>query len=165
MSEFDAESEKPSKSQLKRDMTALQALGEELIDLPASQMASIPMPENLREAIEAARLLKSREAIRRQAQRIGKLMREIDPAEIRHALQKLKMGKTQETKHFHEVEQLREQLIENGDTALNSIINSYPDLDRQHLRQLIRNAKKDREKGKKTGAELELFKFLRELLS
>ncbi len=164
MSEFSTDSEKPSKSQLKRDMTALQKLGEELIDLPASQLASIPMPESLRDAIEEARLLKSREAIRRQAQRIGKLMREIDPADIRQALQKLKMSKVQDAKHFQKIEQIREQLISEGDAALSVLMASYPDLDRQHLRQLVRNAKKDREKGKKTGAELELFKYLRGLL-
>lgn len=164
MSEINPESEKPSKSQLKRDMTALQALGEELIDLPAGQLANIPMPDNLREAIQEAKLLKSHEAIRRQAQRIGKLMREIDPADIRQALQKIKMGRVKEAQDFHEIEELREQLITEGDAALTNLMTSHPELDRQYLRQLIRNAQKDRKKGKKTGAELELFRFLRELL-
>ena len=156
--------EKPSKSQRKREMTALQELGEELIALPASKLAKIPMPENLEEAIKEARTLKSHEAIRRQAQRIGKLMREIDPNEIKQALQKLKMGHAKETEHFHDVEEWREKLITKGDSALSQLMAVYPTLDRQHLRQLARNAKKDREQHKKTGAELELFKFLRQLL-
>ncbi|MFZ2316007.1 MAG: ribosome biogenesis factor YjgA [Gammaproteobacteria bacterium] len=156
--------EKPSKSQLKREMTALQELGEELIALPASKLAKIPMPENLEDAINEARSLKSHEAIRRQAQRIGKLMREIDPTEIRQALQKLKMGHAKETQHFHDVEHWRDKLIAEGDDALSQLMDAHPAIDRQHLRQLVRNAKKDRDKQKKTGAELELFNFLRKLL-
>ena len=82
-----ADLEKPSKSQRKREATALQSLGETLVALKPAQLARIPLPDELREAVLAARQMQQRGARKRQLQYIGKLMRRIDPEPIRTALE------------------------------------------------------------------------------
>ncbi|MDR2000006.1 MAG: DUF615 domain-containing protein, partial [Zoogloeaceae bacterium] len=81
--------ERPSKSQLKRDMAALQTLGERLIELSKEQLTKIDMPEELREATRDAQRFTKHEARRRQLQYIGKLMRNIDPAPIQAAIDEI----------------------------------------------------------------------------
>ena len=76
----------PSKSQRKRDMHALQELGEELVALQPARLRSLALPESLLEAIEQAQRISSREGRRRQLQLIGKLMRQVDADPIRDAL-------------------------------------------------------------------------------
>src|SRR6185312_5207679 len=85
----DKHPERPTKSALKRQMTALQKMGEILVALPESQLKKIPLENPLHDAIYAARSLKSHEAKRRQMQYIGKLMRKIDPLPIEIALEKI----------------------------------------------------------------------------
>ena len=82
--------EKPSKTQRKKDMISLQKLGETLLGLSKSQIAKIPLPEDLLEALDLAHSLKSHEAKRRQMQYIGRLMRDIDPQPIQKALKNIK---------------------------------------------------------------------------
>jgi len=81
-----------SKTQRKKDMKALQNLGETLMNLPATQLAKIPLPEDLLELIHFARTLKSHEAKRRHLQYVGKKMRHVDCEEIILALAKIKFG-------------------------------------------------------------------------
>ena len=81
---------KPSKSARKREYLALQKLGEELISLKESDLASLPLDENLLEAVLEARQIKAHGAMRRQKQYIGKLMRHIDPEPLRIGMVKLR---------------------------------------------------------------------------
>src|SRR5512137_1939906 len=82
----DEDTSPPSKSQRKRDMHALQALGAELVRLRRDQLQRIELPEELREAIEFARRVTSHEGRRRHMQYVGKLMRQVDADAIRAAL-------------------------------------------------------------------------------
>lgn len=81
---------KPSKSARKREYIALQKLGEELITLRESDLDSLPIDDNLREAVLEAKQMKAHGALRRQKQYIGKLMRHIDPEPIRSEMAKLR---------------------------------------------------------------------------
>ena len=81
---------KPSKSARKREYLALQKLGEELIALKQSELDSLPLDENLLEAVVEAQQIKARGALRRQKQYIGKLMRHIDPEPLRLEIAKLR---------------------------------------------------------------------------
>ena len=83
---------KPSKSARKREHIALQKLGEELITLKRSDIDSLPLEDNLRDAILEAQKIKSHGALRRQKQYIGKLMRYIDPEPLRSEIEKLRRG-------------------------------------------------------------------------
>ncbi len=81
---------KPSKSARKREYLALQKLGEELVTLREADLLSLPLDEDLLEAVQEARRIKAHGALRRQKQYIGKLMRHVDPEPISAALERLR---------------------------------------------------------------------------
>ena len=151
--------QRESKTRRKNQMIALQKLGETLVALPAAQLAQIPLDSRLAEAIAAARTYTKHEAIRRQLQYIGKLMREIDPQPIQAALEKLQSKNKQATAQFHQVERWRDKLIAEGDDALKPFLEQYPIADYVHLRQLIRQAQQA-----KAGAETQLFRYLKQIV-
>ncbi|WJW74870.1 ribosome biogenesis factor YjgA [Thiohalobacter sp. IOR34] len=157
-----AEHQPPSKSQRKRDSQALRALGETLVGLPESRLAQIELPETLREAVDLARRIKAHGGRKRQLQYIGKLLRGMDAAPIQAALEAMRQQDARASRRFHQLEALRERLIEDGDAALGALFESYPQADRQHLRQLIRQAQRDRGADKSRGPRA-LFRYLREL--
>ncbi len=151
-----------SKSEMKRDMEELQKLGEELADLTPNALAKIPLDEEMLEAIANANRFKN-EARRRQLQYIGKMMRSIDVEPIKAALDKLRNKHSQVTVMMKKLEQKRDNLISNGDKALNELLTEYPDADRQRLRQLIRQANKEKEQNKPPKAFREIFQILKDL--
>ncbi len=155
--------DQPSKSQKKRDMTALQVLGQALVELPADRLAKIEMPDALRIALADARRFTKHEAKRRQMQYIGKLMRTIDPAPFQDAVDALAGVSALENARFRRIERLRTVLIENEAAALTEIAAAHPGADLQHLRQLRRNAQKEQELAKPPRAFREIFRVLREL--
>ncbi|MGE4506027.1 MAG: ribosome biogenesis factor YjgA, partial [Desulfovibrionaceae bacterium] len=88
----------PSRSQKKRDATALQALGEELAALGRESLRKAPLPPDIKEALLEARAMASHEARRRQMQFVGKLMREADTSAIRDFLERHREGKSRADK-------------------------------------------------------------------
>lgn len=152
----------PSKSQLKRDMTALQDLGAELVELSRERLAKIDMPERLRDALVEAQRITKHEARRRQMQYIGKIMRDVDAAPLREAINAIKGVSAAANARQHRLEQLRVRLMED-EAAFGDLARDYPGADIQHLRQLRRNALKEAEQGKPPRAFRELFRQLREL--
>ena len=155
--------EKPSKSELTREMTALQELGEAIVKLSDGEFSTIPLEGELLAAITVARRLKSGEGLRRQLQYIGKLMRLVDSAAIAAAYEELQNGRQQRNQQFHALEQLRDEIIATGLPAMEKVLADYPNTDRQHLRQLITAAVKEREQQKPPAAARKLFRYLREL--
>ena len=154
-----------SKTQMKKRMLELQALGESLIDLTPNQYLSVPMPDNLRRAVDAARGMTKRGALHRQRQYIGRVMRDVDPAPIRAALDKIRNQDRQAARQFHRVEALRERLLaEDGDAELTRVCDAYPQADRQTLRQKLRAARREIATGKPAGARRALFRFLDAML-
>lgn len=164
--QFDGEDEEiiyVSKSQLKRESHALQAMGEELVALPAAKLAKIPMPDELAEAVAMARKIKARSGLKRQLQYIGKIMRSIDAEPIAQALDDLKNAAGKETAKFHRLERWRDRLVAEGDSAFGELLEEFPSADRQHLRQLVRNAQREAAKNKPPKSAREIFRYLREL--
>ena len=161
--EFDEELA-PSKSARKREMTARQELGEALCKLSAKELAKIPIEsEELLEAIEESHRISHKSGLRRHRQYIGKLMRRIDPQPIQEAMDRLYQERQQGAKAFQEIEQLRDTLIRDGDKALSGVIDRFPQADRQHLRQLVREAQREKKADKPPAASRRLFRYLREL--
>jgi len=152
-----------SKSQLKRESLALQTLGEELVALPAAKLSKIPMPDELAEAVSLARKIKARGGLKRQLQYIGKIMRSIDAEPIEKAMNDLKNAAGKEAAKFHRLEQWRDRLLADGDSALGELIEEFPSADRQHLRQLVRNAQREAAKNKPPKSAREIFHYLRDL--
>tara|TARA_R110001592_G_scaffold52649_10_gene161417 strand:- start:15044 stop:15586 length:543 start_codon:yes stop_codon:yes gene_type:complete len=151
-----------SKSQIKREMTALQDLGKKLIDLKESQLAKMPISDELLRAVKESRNITQREATRRHLQYIGKLMRDEDSEAIQYALDEFDSSSQRFTQTIHELELWRTRLIEESSPAVTEYIEKYPKTDVQYLRQLIRNTIKDQKNNKNTGAAKKLFQYLRD---
>lgn len=151
-----------SKTELKRDMEELQKLGEELVGLKPSVLEKFPIPEDLAHAISDAQRFKN-EARRRQLQYIGKVMRNIDIEPLQAALDKYRNKHSQASAELHKLEQLRDSVIEQGDVAINQVLDLYPSADRQQLRQLARQANKEKKQSKPPRAYREIFQILKAL--
>ena len=157
--------ERPSKSQVKREMLRLQDLGEDLTRLNPDTLESIPMSDRLADALREMRRLTKHEARRRQLQFIGKLMRSEDAEAIAGALQRLEAGSAARKRRLHELENWRDRMIDEGDEAVAQFVVAFPDANPQQIRQLVRGARKEREMDKPPAASRKLFRYLREILS
>ncbi len=155
--------EAPSKSQVKRDLKALQDLGEALVPLPESQLRSIPLPEKLLDAVLQAKTIRAHGGLKRQLQYIGKLMREVDAEPIRAFLEQQAQQARTQNQQFHRLESLRDELLTEGDPAVQTYCEKHPEADRQRLRQWIRQAQKEAQQQKPPKAARQLFQYLREL--
>jgi ribosome-associated protein len=149
----------PSRSQLKRDSQKLRDIGEQLVLMPNAHLDKITLESSLLAAIKEARRLKNSDARRRQIQYIGKLMRNMDLTEIKYSVEKLNHQSQTFRQHFAMLEQWRDRLIEDGNSAIEEFLIAYPNADRQKIRNLSRQAGR-----KKTGsAKTKLFKYLKEI--
>ena len=168
-SEFDIDQDEPeyvSKTQLKSESKALQKLGESLVNLGAAALEKIPMDDELEDAVNIAR-------------RINKKERRLSPSTpvywqthtfagclkpIEQALFEIQNSHQRATQQFHQMENTRDNLLNEGDDAINELLNEHDHLDRQKLRQLVRAAAKQKEQNKPPKAARELFQYLKENL-
>lgn len=161
----DQEPEFKSKTQLKNEMRAIQKVGEQLVALGPAALDKMPLDAELAEAVALARRIdKKKEGYRRQLQLIGKMMRHRDTQPIEQALEQLQMSHRQATSQFHHIEQARDRVLSQGDSAINALLTEYPQLDRQKLRQLYRQAQKQKEQNSPPKAARELFQYLKQQL-
>jgi len=155
--------EKPSKTQRKREMHELQALGVRLVELNSEQLDAVALPEDLRDAVERAQRITKHEARRRQLQYIGRLMRSVDPGPIREKLKVWDGVSTEETARVHRIERWRDKLLED-DGTIGALVRAHPGIDTQRLRSLVRNARDERKAGRPPRAYRELFRALRDII-
>lgn len=153
----------PSKSQLKRDSQHMIDVGEEILKLSREDMQSLQLPDELNEAVSSALKIKSRSGLKRQRLYIGKLLRSMDSEDIETQLKKIQHRHDTNTAHFKRLEKWRDSLIENDKTTLDQVISYYPEIDRQHINQLVRAAHREKQQDKPPAASRKLFKYLREL--
>jgi ribosome-associated protein len=147
--------EGPSKSLLKRQSHDLQALGEQLVELPQDELDALSLPEPLRDAVMLARRITAHGGLYRQKQFIGKLMRKIDSEPIRQALDARRERHSAAARRFHMIERWRARLIDEP-SALDEFMQSFPAADRSLVTRLIAQARheRDRKKPPKTAREL-----------
>ena len=134
--------ERPSKTQLKKAMHELQDLGEALVALPDDRVTALALPDSLLSAVQEYKRTRSHEGRRRQMQYVGKLMRRIDPAPIREAVAAMRLGQARDALQLHQAEDWRARLVAD-DEALDGWTAAFPATDLQHLRSLVRAARKD----------------------
>jgi len=152
-----------SRTQLKKEATALQKLGEKLITLSDDQISRMALPSGLIEAITTIRSIKSRGAHRRQLQYIGTLMRSVDREPIEKAILEIEQGAYRQAKAFHRIESWRDRLVAGEDAVLEDILETFPDADRQRLGQLVRSARKEKKKNAPPKSARNLFRYLKDL--
>ncbi|OFO38235.1 hypothetical protein HMPREF3047_07685 [Neisseria sp. HMSC075C10] len=144
---FEQEDEWVSKTQMKKQMNDLQALGMELTKLSNDTLKKIGLDEELFEAIATYKKITSNSALKRQAQFIGRLMRDTDPAPIEAYLAKLRGDNAAHNAFLQRVEQARTRLLAD-DGAIPQFMANFPQADAGKLRTLIRNTKKEQEQNK-----------------
>lgn len=155
--------DKPSKNARKREQQALQELGEHLIPLKPAELDSIGLSEDLLEAVRAAARMKSHEALRRQKQYIGKLMRQSDAELIRARLAGLGARDRAEKQMFARAEKWRDRLLTGGPEALDSFESATGSID-EALRELLRRlAVAGNERAEKT-LKREVFRRIHAIL-
>ncbi|MFP4261729.1 MAG: ribosome biogenesis factor YjgA [Halomonas sp.] len=154
--------ERPSKSRLKREMHALQTLGEQIIAMTPAERARFPLSDDMLAAVEETARIRSHEGRRRHMQYVGKLMRREDLAAIRAVHDEIEQERLRRDHAFHRLERWRDRLVEESDPAVEAFVADYPDADRQALRQLIRNARRERDHNKPPASARKLFKLIRE---
>lgn len=146
-------------------MTVLQKLGEELVNEARDRVKRVPMPEDVRDAILECQLIKDHEGRRRQLQYVGKKMRTLDEEEvaaIQRTIDSWKGLSKADTAAMHAMERRRDKLLAD-DKALTVLLSENPELDVQHLRTLIRNARKEQAENKPPKAYREIFQILKQI--
>jgi len=151
-----------SKSQMKREMLALQSLGEKLLELSADQLAQLNLPEDLINALLQGKQIKKHGAKRRQLQYIGRLMRGVDADEIQAQYENVTQHSAQAVQQLHKIEKWRERLLHEGDEAIQALVEEFPNIDRNHLRQLIRTAKQEHSQNKPPRAYRKIFQLIKD---
>ncbi|MDR3385734.1 MAG: ribosome biogenesis factor YjgA [Rudaea sp.] len=161
----DAETDEVSRSQRRREALDVLKLAHALVGLSDAQLARVPLSDDLRDEVVRARAVTQQIARKRQTQFLAKHLRrredELEP--IRAALEHDRDHSRRESANLHRIEAWRERLIAEGDDALNEFLQHFPQCDRQHLRQLSRQARAERSANKAPHAFRELFRVLREL--
>jgi ribosome-associated protein len=157
----------PSKTRLKQQSHDLQKLGMALADLSDARLARLDLPERLLDALVEYRNTRTHEGRRRQLQYVGKLMREVDDAPLREAVAESKLGSARDTLLLHEAERWRDALLAD-DEALTHWMTEHAACDAQHLRSLVRAARREAAlppEQRNPRSMRELFQFIRPLLA
>jgi ribosome-associated protein len=144
-------------------MKDLQDLGAALVKLSKDQLARIDMPESLRDAIMECRGFTRHEAIRRQLQYIGRIMRDIDAGPIAAQLAEIEAPSRRQTALFHVAERWRADLVEQPD-AIARFVKEYPEADPHRLRELAEEAREEKRTSKPPRRYRELFHVLNAFL-
>ena len=155
-----------SRSQKKRESTAMQRLGEELAELSPSTLATFGLPPELAEALAFWRTLKTHEAKRRHMQYIGRLVRELDEPELVIAhMDRLHDNKQRENRQFKHIEEIRAALLQADENAraqaFEDALTRLPHVEAPRLRHLVEAALVEREKKRPPRAFRELFRYLK----
>lgn len=154
----------PSKSELKRQSHELQALGEALIGLPQDELDALGLPEKLLDAITLARRITAHGGLYRQKQYIGKLMRTIDAAPVRAALDARRRSQHSAAMAFRRVESWRARLLEGDAATIDALVAECPAVDRSAVAALVSEARRERDLGRPPRAFRELFALLKDTI-
>jgi ribosome-associated protein len=165
MSELPEDEEGPSRSARKRAAEEAQRLGEQLVHLTAAELAGLPLPAPVLEAVREAQRITSRAASVRQRQYIGRLMRDIDIQQIRAAIELRDQRHGRHTERLKRIERWRARLIAEGEAALAALLAQYPQADRVQLAAALARARAPQQSdAAQTAAARGLFRVLRELI-
>lgn len=155
--------EEKSKSQIKREFLALQDLGVRLAGMKPEILNRMPLNDALRKALDESAKHTSHIARKRHNQYLGKLLRGHDVDAIQQVLDQFDSASREYNNRFHQLERWRDRLLDEGDAALQELMQEYPEIDSQHIRGLVRHAQHERAREKPPAAARKLFRYLREV--
>ena len=138
-------SDRPSKSQRKREVKLIAELAQKLLLIPDEQLAPLPYPVIVQAIIDCKTITKGN-ARKRQIQFIAKQLRHVDLNVVHQVVDRFDASSRTHITHFHQLEVWRDRLMAQDKQVLGEILQQCPLVDRQHLRQLVRNAVDERSK-------------------
>lgn len=154
-----------SRTEIKKAAQAVTDLGEQLAEMTPAELKRMNLPKELADALTLLKSMDKGPALKRQRLFIGRLLRKNEPLiiEIKAKFAEIEAKRKQQNAHFHQLEKWRDRLLNEGDDALEKLLELYPQIDRQQMRQWIRNAKKEAETNKPPKAAREIFQYLKAL--
>lgn len=152
-----------SKSELKRDAQQYQQLAIDLAAMAKKQRNKLPLSDDLLEAMVVADKIRQKsEAYRRHINYITKTLRLTENiAEIEASIDLMLNKNNQAEVLMNKIEQIRTDLLEQGDALINQLIVDHPLLERQKMRQLVRQATKEYKAEKPAKGYKELYQYLK----
>ena len=154
---------RPNKTRLKQEQAEIRKLVVALMEAGEKEWERLGLDGKLREGLLLARGMKASGARNRQIKFLARQLQQDGLEVARSWFENRDLLQAEQNRGFHQLEQWRERLVEEGDQALEAFLEQYPDTDRQHLRQLVRAAGKEKRQGKPAGAGKKLFRLLREI--
>jgi len=155
---------RPNKTQIKKEIAALFALGEEMSKLSPEQLNTLPLPEKMLHAVREVSGMPHKGARKRLLKYIAGQLHMIDAAPIIEKMARIQNKSAHAVREHHLAEQWRDRLLAEGDEAATDLLDDYPEADSQQLRQLIRNAQKEIAAAKPPKSARVLYRYLKELL-
>ncbi len=152
---------RPNKTQIKKEMAVLFDLSEELSELSATQVKYLDLPDNIHKAVIEVSGMPHKGARKRLLKFITGQLNKIDLEPVLEKLSRMKNKSAHAVREHHIVERWRDRLIAGGNNALTEFLNEQPDADRQQLRQLLRNVKKETEAGTPPKSSRLLYRYLK----
>ena len=156
---------RPNKSQIKREIASLFALGEEMAELSDSQLATLELPEKIQKSVAEVSGMPPNGARKRLLKFIAGQLHKMDVTPIQEKLARLKNKSAHAVREHHIAERWRDRLMTEGDNVLSELLDEYPSADRQQIRQIIRAAQKEAGSGKPPKSSRLLYRHLKELLT
>ena len=150
-----------SKTELKKDSKKIQTFGKKMSELSSEEISSFNFPDTILKAIKDCKSIKSNVAKKRQVQYLGKLLREIDLSEAYLRMNQINSNSQLEVRNNHKAEIWRKRLIQDKD-AVTELIELFPGIDRQKIRQLIQNTLKEIKASNPPKYYRQLFKYIKE---
>ncbi len=156
--------ELPSKTALKREAHRMQELGRRISELNSEQFETLDLSPQLAQAVRDYQRFSSHGAKKRQLQFLGKLLRKTDVSVIEAHIADIEGQSAQSRYEFSQLEKWREALLDNP-SSITEFIATYPQVDRQQLRQLVKKVQGTKNDTEQKAASRKLFRFLRDASS
>jgi len=157
------EEELLSKSEIKREMHRLQDFGLVIVKMSKHQRSKLPLTDELKASMVLAdKIANKHEALRRHVRHIAKILAETDLEPIKQAMDVMANKHQQESAKFDKLEKIRDELITQGNDNIEDLLAQCETMERQKLRQLVRQAKKEHKEEKVGKHYRDLFAYLKE---
>ncbi len=163
--EYDDEVEyyavRPNKTKIKKEIGALFEMGETMAKLSAAQLDSLELPENIQKAVSEVAHLPHTGARKRLLKFIAGQLHKLDVSPYQEKLARIQNKSAHSVRELHILEHWRDKLINEGNNALTELFDEQPSVDLQHIRQLLRNIKRETETGKPPKSSRLLYRYLK----
>jgi ribosome-associated protein len=153
--------ERPNKTQIKRELKVIHDLGVTLVDLDDTSLVALALSDNLLAEIKATQAMQ-KTALKRQLKRLAGLLREENVEQIQNDLERLKQPHRKEVETFHQLERWRDALLAGDKAVMDELFQQIPGFDGQYIRQLVRNANKEKAQNKPPKSARLLFQYLKD---